>query len=134
MTTAIPVSGKIPDFNIEAIKSVDECDDAIGWLSEQITNMSGQIEFRVAKKITDPVWLSRINMAMKKAKMLRQDCYVLRGRMRRAETLERQREIERAFMDAAASVLTPDQMRSVWTEAEGRIGAGRSSSQSGPAD
>jgi hypothetical protein len=121
MPSAIPRSGRIPDFDMTAIENVDEADDACAWLDEQITSMWGQIEYRKAKGSADPEWLSRINLAMKRAKDLRQDTQRLRGRLRRAETLARQKEVERVFMDAALAVLERPQLERVWSEVQNRL-------------
>lgn len=123
--SAIPLSGKIPDFDITAIDNVDDADDGIAWLSEQITSMRGQISFRKARGIADDIWLSRINLALKRAVDLRHDCQVLRGRLRREETMARQRETERRFMDAALQVMEPEQLRRVWATLETELGPRR---------
>lgn len=116
--SAIPTSGRMPDFDPAGIKTVDDAIEAIRWLDQQIANMEGQVEHRQAQRRDDPVWLSRVHLALKRAKDHRQACYQLRGRLSRAERLSRQRELERAFMDAALRVMTPDQVRATWSAVE----------------
>lgn len=122
MKTAIPISGRVTEFDITLVTDVDEADDALAWLDEQVTNMVGQIDHRTAAGFADKVWLSRINLALKRTRDLRHDVQRLRGRLRRAETLERQRETERVFMDAACSVLPEEPLKEVFAEMHKRLG------------
>lgn len=117
---AIPESGRLHEFRIDLINSVEDCDEALSWLEEQRSNMQGQIANRRAKGTLDPEWAAKVGLAMQRAKDGRVAVERKRGGLRRAEVLARQRETERAFMDAAAKVLEPSEVSRIWKEVHRR--------------
>lgn len=110
----IPKSGKVPDFDITVIETVEEADQAIAWLELNVANMTGQIKFNVAKGFATQEWLARVGVARKKAISTKQAVEHLRGRLGREAKLTRQREVERQFMDTALDLLEQDQIGEIF--------------------
>lgn len=111
---------RVGDFDLDALTTLELCDEATAWLRLRIAAMDAEREDEKAHPMIDwdHEWLGASRSTLKQARFLLVEITRRAGAFRLAsrakETAARNQSGERLFVDVARRVLSPDQFTAIW--------------------
>jgi hypothetical protein len=119
LPSGVEVDVDRPDFSL-CVTAEDFVDFKYA-LQEKIIDIELQIDLHKVGKLTcadgtlrnDPAWLPRANAALKWAKLHRDECQTLQGRVTAARKKQDHDDLERGIIDVIKAVATPQEFQTL---------------------